>query len=96
VLEDCNQIHVSGHVSLVWFADTFKRTVSSMFSTSDKWTFVEDTKSSDSRCDEKSRKSDAQVANYSVMFLPCFVLISVGDALRQFTVTTESTDDDRG
>jgi hypothetical protein len=90
VLEESNQIHISGHVSLVWFANTFKRTVSSMFSASDKWTFIEETKSSDGKSDEKSKKSEAQISNYSVMFLPCFVLISVGDALRQYGMPTES------
>lgn len=80
-------ICVSGHVSRVFFSNGFKKTVSSLFPASDKWTFVDEVKSSDETNDE-NKKAESQMANYSVMFLPCFVLLSVGDALRQSSVAT--------
>ena len=88
---DINVFKATGHICKVWFIKSFKKAASSLFSAVEKWSLAEEPANLENKNgdDVKGGKfSESQTANYSLLFLPCFVLISVGDALTQFHTST--------
>jgi len=69
----------SGTVALVWRVENFAETVSQLFPASEEWRFWDDTQKGNA-----NRRSDLSTEQ-TLLLLPCFVLVSVGDAFKKFS-----------
>ena len=76
----------SGTVCAVWRVESFAQTVAKLFPTSADWCFCSDLQQSlDGNQDRCTKKTADSAADKMLFLLPCFALISVGDALSRFS-----------
>jgi len=76
----------SGTVCAVWHVESFAKTVAKLFPASDEWCFGSDPQQSrDGKQDGCAKRTAVSSADEMLFSLPCFVLISVGDALSRFS-----------
>jgi len=75
-----------GTVCAVWRVDSFAKTVAKLFPVSEDWHFWDDhQETSSGKLDSCAKKTSDLSAEQTLALLPCFMLISVGDALSKFT-----------
>jgi len=76
--------HCSGTVCAVWRVNSFAKAVAKLFPASEEWHFWNDVQQSHGgKQDGRTEKTDSS-AEQTLFLLPCFVLISVGDAFSEF------------
>lgn len=75
-----------GTVCAVWRVESFAKTVAELFPASDEWCFCSDPQQSlDGKHDRCAKRTTVSSADEMMFLMPCFVLISVGDALSRFS-----------
>jgi len=78
--------HCSGTVCLVWRVENFSDSVAKLFPASDEWRFWDDTQQSSNGKQKSSANNWTNLSTEQTLsLLPCFVLISVGDAFSKFS-----------
>jgi len=82
-----NRLHqCSGTVCMVWHVENFAETVAKLFHTSEKWRFWDDIPQSTGGKQKNSANKWTDLSTeQTLLLLPCFVLISVGDAFSKFS-----------
>lgn len=80
----------SGTICAVWLVDSFAETVAKMFPASEDWHFKDGVQQLPAAAGhreacETTRTTAVSSADYTLCLLPCFVMISVGDALSKFS-----------